>query len=166
MPNVHELIRDHVTLSIRCLDHSTLDPVTPRSAKFTRKPFLQRDKLASFVTIGRATDRVSLWTHYYDPKVCGAVGSAAFLCGHRSGIPGVQYTLYRQQYSHRRWNNRFFGGGATFSSWHTRSNIVGALRHFGFQHIETAFEESDHRAGPAFSVVGSKSPAAEGLKNS
>lgn len=73
MPNVHELIRHHVTLSIRCLDRlylhaygppcclsttSSRAPFAPRSitsiprsAKSTRRPPLPRKKLASTLTM-------------------------------------------------------------------------------------------------------------------
>ncbi len=112
-----------------------------------------RDPVHLIDLISRAADRVYLWTHYYDSEVCGAVGSPRFPAATETESQGFRHTLYRQEYLHLLRTDAFCGGGATFSNWLTRSDILGALRHFGFQQIETAFEQSDHYAGPAFSAV-------------
>jgi hypothetical protein len=113
-----------------------------------------RDPVHLIDLISRTADRVFLWTHYFDPKECGAVGSARFPTATETESHGFRHTLYRHEYLHLLQNQKFCGGGATFTNWLTRSEIIGALRHFGFQQIETAFEQPDHQAGPAFAVVG------------
>lgn len=113
-----------------------------------------RDPVHLIDLINRTADRVYLWTHYFDPEVCGAVGSARFPSATETESHGFKHTLYRHEYLHLLQNEKFCGGGTTFTNWLTRSEIIGALRHFGFQQIETAFEQPDHQAGPAFAVVG------------
>ncbi len=113
-----------------------------------------RDPVHLLDLINRTADRVYLWTHYYDPEVCGAVGSARFPSATETESHGFKHTLYRHEYLHLLQNEKFCGGGTTYTNWLTRSEIIGALRHFGFQQIETAFEQRDHQAGPAFAVVG------------
>jgi hypothetical protein len=95
---------------------------------------------------------VYLWTHYYDPALCGPVGSRRFPSAATAEYQGFRHTVYRQEYLHLLQHEGFCGGSATFSTWLTREDILGALRHFGFQRIETGFEEV-HHAGPSFSVV-------------
>ena len=113
-----------------------------------------RDPVHLIDLINRTADRVYLWTHYFDPEVCGAVGSARFPSATETESHGFKHTLYRHEYLHLLQNEKFCGGGTTYTNWLTRSEIIGALRHFGFQQIETAFEQPDHQAGPAFAVVG------------
>ena len=112
-----------------------------------------RDPVHVIDLISRAADRVYLWTHCYDHEVSGAVGSRRFPTATEAEYRGFRHTLYRHEYNHLLRHRAYCGGGATFSNWLTRSDILGALRHFGFDRIETAFEESDHQAGRALSIV-------------
>ena len=50
-----------------------------------------RDPVHLIDLIGRAADRVYLWTHYYDPRVCGAVGSRRFSTATESEYQGFKY---------------------------------------------------------------------------
>jgi hypothetical protein len=112
-----------------------------------------RDPVHLIDLISRATDRVFLWTHYYDPEICGAAGSPRFPVATETESQGFRHTLYRHEYLHLLRNDTFCGGGATFSNWLTRDDIFGALRHFGFKQIDTAFEEPHHQGGPAFALA-------------
>jgi len=105
--------------------------------------------------ISRATDRAYFWTHYYDGEICGPPGSPIFPVATAAEHQGFRHTLYRFENPHLL--QRKGGGAPTCSHWLTRGDILGALRHFGFQRIETAFEVPDHGYGPAFSLVAVRS---------
>ena len=113
-----------------------------------------RDPVHLIDLITRTADRVYLWTHYFDPEECGAVGSARFPSATETESHGFKHTLYvttPASSSTREilWRRHDFHQLASHAA-----RSIGALRHFGFQQIETAFEQRDHQAGPAFAVVG------------
>jgi Protein of unknown function (DUF1698) len=103
-------------------------------------------------------DRIYLWTAYYDearirqrPKL-----AARFAGATQASHEGFAHALYRYRYQTALFRPGFSGGSAPHSHWLTRDTILAACRHFGFTHIDTAFEEPDHVNGPAFAFVASR----------
>lgn len=101
------------------------------------------------------SDSLYLWTHYYDAAVLGASAATAHrvVAPQSSSHAGFGHELYRHEYRQALNHQGFCGGSRPYANWLTRDTIVGALRHFGMDEIETAFEQPDHANGPAFSVV-------------
>jgi Protein of unknown function (DUF1698) len=102
--------------------------------------------------ISRFTDRIYIWTHYYDEKIiAGNVKlSHKFEPLVTRDHEGHSYECSRQSYKeHLDWVG-FSGGPKPTSVWLTRSSILDTLRHFGFSDIEVNFEQPDHPNGPAF----------------
>jgi hypothetical protein len=105
--------------------------------------------------IARATDTVYIWTHYYDDE---KVKSNATLGHHfqsssQSVHDGFHHTLYRQHYQLRLGNPGFMGGSEHYSHWLSREDLIGALKHFGFDEITVQFDQTDGPAGPNISLL-------------
>lgn len=105
--------------------------------------------------LARATDRLFIWTHYYDralvnrrPEV-----SARFRAAESGSMEGFSCSLHPHWYQAARFTPGFCGSGATHPRWMTRDDIVEALRHFGHTRIEVGLEEPDHPHGPALAIV-------------
>jgi SAM-dependent methyltransferase len=108
----------------------------------------------------RASDRLFLWTQYFDealvaenPGLAGRFGPTGE-AEHR----GFRYRTHPQDYGFALNRRGFRGGSAPSSVWMEREDILGALRHFGFHHIEIGFDEPRHPHGPAFAVAAWKDP--------
>lgn len=105
--------------------------------------------------IAAITDRVFIWTHYYDADVISAnpVLACKFTGSALETYQGFSHTLYRQEYGDTLDQTGFCGGSRPFSCWLSRADIVGALKHFGFDDIRLSFDVPQHFHGPAFGVV-------------
>ena len=106
------------------------------------------------------TDRVYVWTHYHD---AGRIGKIAHM-KHRFGATeeaeqgGFSHTLHRYNYGDFLETTRFAGGSEQFSNWLSRDDLLGALRHAGFNHIDIGDEELEHTNGPCISLVAMRRP--------
>ncbi len=105
--------------------------------------------------LSRVTDRLFLWTHYYDAALISRKPktAASFTGEYQAQYDGFSYKVFRQQYGRSFGMRRFCGGSRPHSHWMPREDIIACLRHFGFDGIRTAFEEPDHAYGPAFALV-------------
>lgn len=100
-------------------------------------------------------DRVYLWTHYYDDVALlrAPMVRARFSGTSQATHAGFTHTRHRYRYRAARFRLGFAGGSAPHSEWLTRGTILAAFRHFGFDHIETGFEEPYHPYGPCGAFV-------------
>lgn len=149
-----------------------LDTVHPMLGSFV--PFLQQldgrrfdlviasgvlyhmvDPLRLLGLLGDASDRLFLWTHYYDADVVRRREDAnlfappqtlpcdGFECmGSRRAYPGAALA----------WSG-FSGGANPYAVWLSRDGILGFLRSRGFAHIEIGFDHPSHPNGPAFALA-------------
>jgi hypothetical protein len=108
--------------------------------------------------IAAHTDRMFLWTCYYDEAIINARPYIAAKFDQPQSVThaGFAHTVHRYHYRATRFRLGFSGGVDSHSHWLTRDTILGALRHFGLDRIETAFEEPGHGNGPAFALVASR----------
>jgi hypothetical protein len=108
--------------------------------------------------IAAHTDRMFLWTCYYDEAIIAGRPklAARFAPAAPAADAGFAHTVHPFHYRATRFRVGFSGGVASYSHWLTRDTILGALRHFGFDRVETAFEEPEHPNGPAFALVASR----------
>ena len=109
--------------------------------------------------IAAHTDRMFLWTSYYDAAIVATNPKLAARFGPPQSAThaGFAHTVHPYHYRATRFRLGFSGGVASYSHWLTRDTILRALRHFGLDRIETAFEEPGHGNGPAFALVASRS---------
>lgn len=114
------------------------------------------DPVRALQLLTRATDRLLLWTMYYDADVVAEseVLTAKFTGRTEQERAGFRHTLYRQEYQGSLAHRGFCGGSAATSAWLSRADILGALEHFGFEVVDTAFERRDHEGlGSSFCVA-------------
>jgi hypothetical protein len=108
--------------------------------------------------LSKSTERLYLWTHYYDSKLISSDRKLAgmFTGEWRNERGGFPHTLFRYEYWGSFGSRHFCGGSRPYAHWMTREDILGCLRHFGFANIRTAFEATDHPDGPAFAITAQK----------
>jgi SAM-dependent methyltransferase len=105
--------------------------------------------------LAERTDRLFLWTHYYDAELIAKVGIIAdrFVGSEPAHYAGFRHTLHRYEYRHGVQWNGFCGGPAEDSSWMSRADILAGLEHFGFDEVRLAFEEPEWPHGPCFALA-------------
>ena len=100
--------------------------------------------------ISRATDRIGMWTHYFDENV---IVNNKYL-KRRFDIPGEPVnwrgktiTAYRQKYRKEPGRDGFVGGNAPFSCWLRKEDILNVLESLGFS-VVIGEDNKDHKNGP------------------
>ncbi len=104
--------------------------------------------------ISKVTDRVFVWTHYYDEAI---ILKSKELKRKFSPLASFEYEGVVYEYSTQHYKESlnwvgFCGGPEPISRWLTRDSIIKALNHFGFNKVEFNFEHIDHPNGPAFAI--------------
>lgn len=105
--------------------------------------------------VAAISDRVYLWTHYYDEGLLARTLALAtrIAPGQREVYEGFEHMVHPFRYGKALGRKDFCGGNQPEARWMTRDGILGALAHFGFSRIHPYYEQPDHPHGPAFSVV-------------
>jgi len=108
--------------------------------------------------VSRATDRLFIWTHYYDQ---GRILNRAELKHKFKPVSSIEYDGVSYEYSTQSYKESldwlgFCGGPKPVSKWLTRDSIIKALRQFGFADIQINFDHPDHPNGPAFALCAQK----------
>lgn len=101
------------------------------------------------------TDRLFLWTHYYDPAAIARNGPVAerFTGSAPADHAGFRHTLHRYEYRQALEWNGFCGGSESYSHWMEREAILACLRWLGFDELRIGFEDPDFPHGPCFGVA-------------
>lgn len=111
-----------------------------------------------------ATDRIMLWTHYYEPDlsvwhpgVRSQVGTKwRPEAAETTEVAGVSVRTVPQLYAEALGWSGFCGGPETHSVWMYRQDLLDALAALGLSNIEVAFDHPDHINGPAFCVLATR----------
>ncbi len=100
-----------------------------------------------------ASDRLFIWTHYYDERHVATNKAIAKKFGrsHVGDHKGFAYVAAQQSYQAALDWAGFCGGPETNSTWLSRGSILGFLEARGFQ-VSVNFEQIDHPNGPAFAI--------------
>lgn len=104
--------------------------------------------LRTLAEIARLTDRIFIWTHYYDP----------------SNYPGPQRTQRKACYGGADatyWDldypdmdsEKFWGGNKPMAAWMTKPDIFLALKVFGYSHVEVVQDHPGHQNGACMSLI-------------
>jgi hypothetical protein len=114
-----------------------------------------RQPVELIARLAGVTDRLFLWTHYYDHDT---IARQARLTGHFSEhtpaeYAGFRHTLHRLEYGQSLQTKRFWGGSAAFTHWLSRADVLACLNYFGFRDLRIAFDTPDHANGPSFAVA-------------
>ncbi len=118
----------------------------------------QQDPVTLLDMCTKVSDRLLLWTHYYDDSVISSRPELAgrFEAGAQAETAGFAHTLHRHHYGEALDWGGFCGGLETTSSWMLRDDILGCLEHLGFEILGVEFDEPAHPNGPAFCVAASR----------
>jgi hypothetical protein len=95
----------------------------------------------------RASDRLYLWTHYYDAELIRANPQVA------AHFPSGEGPPFRFEYHEARDAATFCGSGGRHSNWLDRATIITQLRELGFDRLDFAFEDPRHQHGPAMAIL-------------
>ena len=113
----------------------------------------------SFLTnCARVSNRIALWTHYYDPEIIRANGHLREKFDPSPRIERIgsrQIILYRQNYFEALQWKGFCGGSAPASYWLTRDSLLGLLQDLGFT-VVIGDDTKTHPNGPAMAVFASR----------
>jgi SAM-dependent methyltransferase len=120
----------------------------------------QREPLQVLEAIARRTDRVYLWTHYYqEGHDADRIKADDF-----TRVPGVRLDgfacdLFRLEYDTYLPHGKYRGGVHDHSHWMKRDDLLACLRHVGLTDIEIMAEQTVHPFGPNLTVL-ARRPAA------
>jgi hypothetical protein len=105
--------------------------------------------------VARRTDRVIVWTHFHEAERISRDPDLArrFTAAIASYYGELRHTLHRFEYADALAAPTYCGGGAGFSYWLERADLLAAWRHFGLTGIEVAFEDHDHPNGPCLTLT-------------
>lgn len=106
--------------------------------------------------VASRAERLVLWTHVYDAAGIAAAGLASRFDPPSTAVhAGFEHTVHRHRYGAGTRLAGFWGGTQPYSTWLTRDDLLGALAHFGWRNVETAFE-NEHPYAPALALVASR----------
>ena len=120
------------------------------------------DPVTLLSRLAKAADRLYLFTFYYDEAVITGRPqlAARFLGTEARTVDGFPHRLHVHTYQAARYEPRFCGGPAAVSRWLSRADLLGALRHVGFDEIEIGLDDPAHANGPALALVARRGDAA------
>lgn len=106
--------------------------------------------------LARRCNALFLWTVFYDPEFVAAnpVPGAKFSEALAMETAGFKHTVHRFNYGPSLDWKGFCGGGEVYSYWMEKSEILEALRHFGF--VEFRTEQHPNVHGSALLVAARK----------
>jgi hypothetical protein len=115
----------------------------------------QQNPVELLELLSQTTDRLFLWTHYYDRIIISSNPHlhAKFPGATETSVAGYRHQLYRQEYQTALNWQGYCGGAAEHSHWLEKEAIIGALRHFGFTDIRLALDHQNHPHGPSFALA-------------
>ncbi|MEK7424193.1 MAG: methyltransferase domain-containing protein [Actinomycetota bacterium] len=109
------------------------------------------DPLRLLRAIARVSDRVGIWTHYYDPAITGPESAHARVFvepPYTAGVAGVEVSLHPRHYLEALQLQGFCGGSAPSAAWMELEGIVDVLRGLGFTEVEIGETDLAHAHGP------------------
>lgn len=110
--------------------------------------------VAALKAMTSMSDNLLMWTMYWDDDVMTSHPELAkkFPGATPAIEDGFPHTLYKQEYQQALDFKGFCGGTAAGSAWLSRADILAALKHFGFDIVDTGFE-GDNGFGACFAVA-------------
>jgi hypothetical protein len=116
-----------------------------------------RNPVETIALMGDVADQLYLWTHVYDAEI---IHASRHRNRYRRSVPasyrGFGHTLHRFDYARSLSGKGFCGGGAAYSNWLSRADLLAALERFGWEVGEIAFDTPEHLHGPALALVASR----------
>jgi hypothetical protein len=117
------------------------------------------DPLQLLELLSRVSDRIAIWTHYFDAAALEGTPAAR----HFTRAPeivsmrGRSYVLHPRDYLESlRWHG-FCGGPESDACWLERDGLLDALRDLGFADLTVSHEVVHHPNGPSLMVLAKRS---------
>jgi SAM-dependent methyltransferase len=110
------------------------------------------DPLRLLTALARVTDRVGIWTHYYDPPLMQATAVEVvrfFPEVDTAEIGGRSVNLHRRNYFELRDNQAFCGGPEATAVWLELEDLLHVLSSLGFTRNVIGDNDLQHAAAPA-----------------
>jgi SAM-dependent methyltransferase len=109
-------------------------------------------------SIARVTDRMAVWTHYFDEAV---LSQAAFRrvfapTSDMVGWRGRSIELRRHAYLESLDWSGFCGGSQETTLWMSRQSLLDVLAELGFNDVRTLFDDPQHPYGPCIMIFASR----------
>lgn len=107
------------------------------------------------------TDRIFLWTHYWEPNFELWSSEIRNQIGTRwrpeetfqVDLGDLPMRVVPQYYGNSLGWAGFCGGPETKSNWVHKEDLLKALTKLGFNEVQTSFESPDHRNGPSLCIL-------------
>jgi hypothetical protein len=116
-----------------------------------------REPVELLALLARHTDRLNMWTHYYDDGIQSNIHLRhKFPSRTPAEVEGFRHSLFRQEYQVSLNHPGYCGGSEEYSNWLNRADLLSCLSYFGFQDIQIDHEVPDHPNGPCFAIVATK----------
>ena len=121
-----------------------------------KDPFRLLDLMAA------RSDRMLLWTHYYDRDLLEAGGHGQRFEGAATDkvVHGTTYRLHPREYRDALGWGGFCGGNSESMNWIERADLLGYLGQLGYDRIEINFDSPDHINGPALALFAERTASA------
>jgi Protein of unknown function (DUF1698) len=119
----------------------------------------QNNPIEFLYQISNISNNLFIWTHYFDEEVNHKRSEIAqkFTESAEMTVRDFKHKIYQYNYgSVALGSQSFCGGGAEFSRWLTRSDILGYLKKCGFSDLQIAFEDKEHPNGASFAILARK----------
>ena len=112
------------------------------------------DPLKLLKQMAQASDKLFIWTHYYDAKIINSNPDLSYKFKSIESFDrdGATYQAAEQFYKASLAWNGFCGGSAPNSRWLTRDSILNYLKAQGFSKIDISAEILNHQNGPSFAL--------------
>ena len=122
------------------------------------------DPVSLLRRIAAVTDRMFLWTHYFEPDVSKWHPETAKRIGTKWVVDetivdrsaGCDVRMVPMLYQEALGWSGFCGGPESFARWIHKDDILALLSALGFANLQVAFDETGHINGPSFAVFASR----------
>lgn len=120
----------------------------------------QVDPLALLRAVAKISDRVFVWTHFFDEVIETQADRYPHFDASRNvdkELDGFRCRHYYRSYLHKGEHPpRFSGGSNPFAYWLTKDDILRFMAELGLTDIVIRSVASDHKAGPTMSFLASR----------
>ena len=152
MNGCHFLLGDFAPYLETCTDHFDL---LLASGVLYHSP----DPIGLLESIARVSDRVGIWTQYYEATVVAADPAKARMFVVESEVVqwrGHSLTLHRRDYLESLQWGGFCGGPETSALWMERDDLLTVLSELGFSDIQIHSDDLTHQNGAAIMLCASR----------
>lgn len=116
------------------------------------------DPIATLRTISHISDRVFIWTHYFDAAVIQASAHASLFEATERGTFGEHtIQLHKRKYERALDWQGFCGGSEPFARWLERPALLLVLQLLGYDQVSVGFDHPHHPHGPALAICARRS---------